>query len=328
MDFLLIPDRLNSELVNSKTVNPIDMQRRALLLVNRQSRQGDQNHSQLVEQLTAKGFDLVEASPDPQSISETIYQHRDKVDLVIVGGGDGTLNAAAAGLVETRLPLGIIPLGTANDLAHTLGISDSIPEACEVIAAGHLRAIDLGSVNDKYFFNVASLGLSTKITQQLSSKLKRRWGVFAYPVTALKVLWRTRPFRAEIRWNGQVVQMKTVQIAIGNGRFYGGGLTIAEDATIIDRCLDLYSLELKHWWQILLLLPAMSQGRQAKWPGVRSLRAENVEVITRRPYSINTDGELTTATPARFQVVPKAISVYVPTAEQSPGLSPAKAQAE
>ncbi len=304
------------------------MQRRALLLINRQSRQGDQNHSQLVEELKDKGFDLVEASPDPQSISETIYQHREKVDLVIIGGGDGTMNAAAAGLVETRLPLGIIPLGTANDLAHTLGIAESIPEACEVIAAGHLQSIDLGSVNNQYFFNVASLGLSTKITQQLSSNLKRRWGVFAYPVTALKVLWKTRPFRAEIRWNGQMVQVKTVQIAIGNGRFYGGGLAIAEDATINDRCLNLYSLELKHWWQILLLLPAISRGRQAQWPGVRSLRAEEVEVITRRSDSINTDGELTTATPARFQVVPGAISVFVPADQQSPGLSPAKAQAK
>jgi YegS/Rv2252/BmrU family lipid kinase len=241
--------------------------------------------------------------------------------LVILGGGDGTLNAAAAGLVDTQLPLGILPLGTANDLARTLGIPESISQACDVIAAGYHCQIDLGQVNDKYFFNVASLGISTRITQQLTKELKRRWGILAYMATAMGVLWQARPFRVEIRLNGESIQVKTVQIAIGNGRFYGGGMAIAHDATIDDQRLDLYSLELSHWWQILLVLPVMSRGRQASWPGVRTLQAKEIEILTSRPHAINTDGELTTQTPAKFRVVPKALSVLVPEQQTAPGLS-------
>jgi YegS/Rv2252/BmrU family lipid kinase len=293
---------------------------RALLLVNRHARRGEQNHTQLVQQLQALDFEVVEAAiEDPQLISEMIYQHRNDVDLVVIGGGDGTLNAAAAGLMETQLPLGIVPLGTANDLAHTLGIPASIPEACQIIAAGHQCAVDLGWVNGKYFFNVASIGLSVQITKRLTRGLKQRWGILAYLLTGLRVLWQARPFTAEIHANRQIIPVKTLQITIGNGRFYGGGLAIAEDAAINDRWLDLYSLEVKHWWQIVLLLPAISRGQLAKWPGTRTLRAEEIEVVTPYPAAINTDGEITATTPARFQVVPKAISIFVPMSK-APGL--------
>lgn len=296
--------------------------RRALLLVNRQSRQGEKSLSQATEQLQQLGLELVEESTgDPERLSEVICQYRDKVDLVIVGGGDGTLNAAAAGLVETQLPLGILPLGTANDLARTLGIPTSISEACKIIATGQKIPIDLGWVNDKYFFNVASFGLSTRITQQLTKQAKKRWGILAYAATALKVLWQTRPFHAEMRLNGESVQVKTVQISVGNGRFYGGGTPIAHDATIDDQLLDLYSLEIQYWWQIIPVLPAMSRGHQATWPGVVTREAKEIEVFTRRPQSINTDGEITTQTPAHFRVVPQAISVMVPVHPDTPGLS-------
>jgi hypothetical protein len=117
-----------------------------------------------------------------------IRRYQQQIDLVIVGGGDGTLNATIEAIIETQLPLGILPLGTANDLARTLAIPNSLPEACQIIASGNLRRIDLGSVNGKYFFNVASLGLSVKITQQLTKEIKRRWGIFAYAAIAFQVI--------------------------------------------------------------------------------------------------------------------------------------------
>jgi len=298
------------------------MNRRALFLVNRQSRRGEQSLPQAAEQLEQLGFELLEESTaNPEELPELIRRYRDQVDLVIVGGGDGTLNAAAAGLVETRLPLGILPLGTANDLARTLGIPTAIPQACNIIARGRKLSIDLGCVNDRYFFNVASFGLSTKITEQLTQDVKKRWGIFAYAATALRVLWQTRPFWAEIRLNGEIIHVKTVQISVGNGRFYGGGMAIAHDATINDQTLDLYSLEIDHWWQIIPILPAMARGHQATWPSVVARRAQEVEILTRKPRAISTDGEITTQTPARFRVVPGALSVMVPAQPNTPGLA-------
>lgn len=286
---------------------------RALLLVNRHARQGQNNLSEAIDYLKELGFDLLEHSTEnPQQLAEVIQRYRNEVDLAIIGGGDGTLNAAADALVTTNLPLGILPLGTANDLARTLGIPNSLPEACKIIADGELRRIDLGWVNGKHFFNVASLGLSVKITQRLTKEVKRRWGVFAYAATALQVIWESRPFSAEIRVKGESIKVKTVQIAVGNGRYYGGGMAVVHDASIDDQRLDLYSLEIQHWWQIIPLLPGMRQGRHINSRRVRALDGQEFEVYTRKPRPINTDGEITTYTPAHFRVIPQALAVFVP----------------
>ncbi|WP_315790420.1 lipid kinase [Fischerella sp. JS2] len=289
------------------------MNRRALLLVNRQSRQGQKRLSEVMSCLVEQGFELIAASAEnPQHFSDVIRRYQHQVDLVIVGGGDGTLNAAVDTLVETNLPLGILPLGTANDLARTLKIPNSLSEASKVIATGKVQRIDLGEVNGKYFFNVASLGLSVKITQRLTKEVKRRWGIFAYAFTALKVIWESRPFSAEIRLPDQSIKVKTVQIAIGNGRYYGGGMAVAPDAMIDDQRLDLYSLEIRHWWEIIPLLPRMRQGRHINARNVRALQVQEIEIHTRKPRPINTDGEITTYTPAYFRVIPKAVAVFVP----------------
>jgi YegS/Rv2252/BmrU family lipid kinase len=287
---------------------------RALLLVNRQARKGQENYLEAVNCLKTLGFDLIEESTkDPKHLCSIILRYQHQVDLVIVGGGDGTLNAAVDAIVDTKLPLGILPLGTANDLARTLGIPNSLTEACQIIAAGNLRRIDLGWVNGKHFFNVASLGLSVKITQRLTKEAKRRWGVFAYVATAIQVIWESRPFTAKIRTQEQSIDVKTIQIAVGNGRYYGGGMAVVHDATIDDQRLDLYSLEIKHWWQIIFILPAMRQGRHIHWPGVRALSGKEFTVDTPKHRPINTDGEITTYTPAVFRVIPEAIAVLVPS---------------
>jgi len=299
------------------------MSRRALLLVNRNSRQGSSAADQLVPLLHERGLELTEESaPKPPGLSELIRRYKDRVDLVIVVGGDGTLNAAADGLAETGLPLGLIPTGTANDLARTLGVPTDLAAACEVIANGQLRTIDLGCVNGKHYFNVASLGLTVRITQQLTKEVKSRWGVFAYLLTAMRVVICSRPFHATIRFEEDVLRVKTAQIAVGNGRHYGGGMTVADDAVIDDGLLDLYSLEIRHWWQIIPLLPAMRRGDLAASPHVRTLRGREFEVVTRSHRRVNTDGELTTKTPAQFRIVPGAVRVYVPnTATSADGLS-------
>ncbi|MEA5565446.1 lipid kinase [Anabaena sp. UHCC 0399] len=289
------------------------MSSRALLLVNRHARQGQKRLLEAINYLQTFGWELIEESTEnPKHLAHIIHKYKNHVDLVIVGGGDGTLNAVVDALVETQLPLGILPLGTANDLAKTLGISNSLPEACKTIASGELRRIDLGWVNGKHFFNVASLGLSVKITQKLTKEFKRRWGILAYAVTALQVIWESRPFSAEIRVQDRCFRVKTVQIAVGNGRYYGGGMAVVHDAKIDDQRLDLYSLEIKHWWQMIPLLPAMRNGRHIHRQNVRALSGQEIEVYTHKPRPINTDGEITTYTPAKFRVIPKAVAVFVP----------------
>ena len=286
--------------------------KKALLLINEHSRKGKENAELVRQQLETLGLELVRDSVEKcEDLPNVVRKHQHQVDLVIVGGGDGTLNAIADSIVETKLPLGIIPLGTANDLARTLQIPLNISEACKVIANGDPYAIDLGWVNGKHFFNVASMGLSVKITENLSKDRKRRWGVLAYLGTALEVIRHIRPLRAKIIVDGQAINVKSLQIAIGNGRYYGGGLTVAHDAAIDDQRLDLYSLELQHWWQILGLGTALVQGRHRETDGSRYLSGTEFEIYTSRPHNINTDGEITTKTPAKFKVISQAIAVML-----------------
>lgn len=292
------------------------MGQRALLLINRKSRQGAERLAEAIACLKAHDLELIEnTEATPKTYRDVIRQYQNQIDLIIVGGGDGTLNAVVDAVVESGLPLGILPLGTANDLARTLKIPTNLKKACQVITAGYLQEIDLGWVNNKHFFNVASLGLSVQITRQLDKKLKRRWGALAYAITAIRVILRSRPFPAHLRINGELKIVNTVQIAVGNGRHYGGGLTVAADATIDDQRLDIYSLELKHWWQIIPLIPAMRFGTFADWSFMKTYQGQEVEIITKQPYAINTDGEITASTPAQFRVIAKALSVFVPLEE-------------
>jgi diacylglycerol kinase (ATP) len=286
---------------------------RALLIVNRQSRTGSADLSVTIGLLEQHGMSVLERQFDrAEEIAEAIRGECGNVDLVIVAGGDGTMNAAADTLVECGLPLGILPTGTGNDLARTLGISTTLAEAAAVITGGRRHAIDLGRANGKHFFNVASLGLSAELTRHHTVERKRRLRLFAYVLSVRDAYRQTRPFRARIRCDGRERRIRTIQISVGNGRHYGGGMTIAEHAAIDDGWLDVYCLPPSSFWRLLILFPALRRGRLRRQQAVLVTRGRKIEVITRRAMPVNTDGEITTRTPARFEVVPRALSVLVP----------------
>jgi YegS/Rv2252/BmrU family lipid kinase len=291
-----------------------------LLLVNLNSKQGLMRFGEAVAGFNDLGIQyIIGQIKEPEDFARCIRRYQKQVSAVVIGGGDGTLNVAVDALVETGLPLGILPLGTANDLGRTLNLPRNLPDACAVIAEGHRQAIDLGRVNGKYFFNVASCGLSIKITQELSGRLKKRWGVLAYAIAAMKTITTARRFTAVIQVDdGAEMQRQSLQIAVGNGRYYGGGLTVAEDAAIDDERLDLYSLEIPHWWHIFFLLPALRSGRFSERIGICRWEGKRITVKTSYPKRLNTDGEMTTTTPALFELCPKALEVFVPAPTGSP----------
>ncbi len=294
--------------------------KRALLLLNRKARNGGLDIAESLAILRDGGIELEERGCDSATaMAETIRSGAGNFDLVIVGGGDGTLNCSAPGLVGSDLPLGILPLGTANDLARTLGIGPDPVAAARTIVDGHLRPIDLGEVNGRLFFNVASIGFSADLARELTREAKKRWGVLGYAMASARLLARTRPFTAFIEHDGETLKVKTVQIAVGNGRHYGGGLTMDPDAQPDDGQFHVYSLEVDHWWQLVALAPSLKRGTQGTWRDVRAFTTSALTIKTRRSRSVNTDGELTTATPAVFRVRPKAVQVFTPRPGQDGG---------
>lgn len=288
---------------------------RALLLVNKGARRGAESLDAIVGRLHTGRIDVtVEPFSAFPEIARDIVRLREDHDLVILCGGDGTIASGATAVMESGLPLGIIPMGTANDLARTLGIPMDLLQAADVIVAGHQRRIDIGSVNGHAFFNVASIGLSSELAQGLNPDLKRRFGRLGYALAATKVLIRARPFTAWITEHGNTSKVRTFQIAVGNGRHYGGGNVVQEEAEIDDGHLDLYSLELSSVWKLALMLRSFRSGRHGAWNEVRTAKGTAFEIETRRPMPVNTDGEIVTSTPAKFVVHPKAVSVFAPPA--------------
>ncbi len=299
--------------------------RSALLVINTNSRSGRAALASARQALTQAGLQVTACTPeDPAACQRAIREHAGRVARVIIGGGDGTIRAALDAILATDLPLGVLPLGTANDLARTLGLPLDLPAAARIAAADHWRAIDVGRVNQTPFLNVAHIGLGTRVTRRLSTGIKGNWGIFSYAIAAMRAVRQAHRFEATITLDGQAHRQRTVQIGIGSGRFYGGGMQIFRRAAIDDGSFDLYSVRTAGAWQLMRLAPSIWAGRYAG-PALFRARAQCIEIVTDRPRPVTADGEFVTDTPARFEMLPGALRVYVPPSG-GPGLRPPSAQ--
>src|SRR3712207_6822240 len=164
---------------------------RAALIVNTRSRSGERTFFQALDRLQDLGVSLgvTYAIRDPARLPETVREvldHGSGYRFLILGGGDGSVSSVVDFLAHHHVVLGLLPLGTANDFARTLGIPASVEKACEAIAGGKVVDVDLGLAGDNYYVNVASVGLSVGVTQALSPQLKRTIGALAYPTAAIR----------------------------------------------------------------------------------------------------------------------------------------------
>ena len=285
---------------------------RVLTIINTNSRRGAEAGGAALAALRADGVKLVIAEPeDRRSIDQAIREQAGHVDLVVLGGGDGTMNAAAAALLDTQLPFAVLPLGTANDLARVLGIPTDPVAAARLVLRGRRNRIDLGRANDRLFFNIATIGLSARLARAMDKQTKKRFGALAYPITAFRI-GLGRPFHVLVRSAQGVLELDAIQIAVGNGRYHGGGIVVHEAAAIDDQLLHLYVLRPQSVGALLARLPWLLRGRHAVTSGVETLTGTEFAVETSERLPVNTDGELTTHTPVRFSVLPEAVEVCVP----------------
>jgi YegS/Rv2252/BmrU family lipid kinase len=288
-------------------------QGRLLVAVNlHASRAGDSLGAALVA-LASHGFALdVRASHDRDSLAALLRRDAAAADAIVVAGGDGTVNGAIPALLEAGKPVGILPCGTANDLALTLGIPADPLAAAAIIAEGRTRRIDVGRVNDAYFLNVASIGLSVAVAARQSEALKREWGILSYIVAAASALTTAHRFTATIACGGRTERIEAYQIAVGNGRHYGGGLSVSPGARIDDGLLDIYAIATASVADLVALAPRLRDGTLVERDDVAFFRGPTVRIETSRPMPVNTDGEVTTETPAAFSVLPAALPVLAP----------------
>lgn len=284
---------------------------KALVIINPNSRSGaEADITEGLQLLEAAGFVLIKV--DSKSAGDTarlIDQYHNEIELVIIGGGDGSINSAAAAVYRHHLTLAILPLGTANDLARSLGLPADLQEVFKIIAANKRRKIDLGTFDGHYFFNAANIGLGARVTEELTPEIKKRWGVFSYLRAAFAAFKRNRAFRASITIDGTLHRLKSIQLAIGNGRFYGGGNIIDEAATIDDGLLKLYSLPPQSMWELLSKAPWLRFGKQHQLESIFTAVGRTIEVNIVPSREVYADGEPVSRTPVVFRIIPQALNV-------------------
>jgi len=302
----------------------MDLPGKAALIVNTASRPGAQAFERARETLTSYGVDLGQslAVEDPASLPQALKAVvLNGHGLVVVGGGDdGTVTCAAGVLADlpagARPVLGVLPLGTANDFARTLDLPRDVDSACAVLATGKVVDVDLGRANGTPFLNVASMGLSVGVTRALRPGLKKRLGPAAYPVATAFAYRRHRPFRARLEFpDGDfepLVLDDLLQVAVGNGRHYGGGNTVAPDAGIDDHTLDVCAIRRGRLRDHVSIARLLRSGSFVEHDNVQHLTTRALRVTTYDDQPVNLDGELAATSPVLFEVERNAIDVVVP----------------
>lgn len=302
----------------------------AVLVVNTRSRSGREAFDTARNALAARGIPLVECYA--LSRTERLQHVLERMTelgarRILVGGGDGTLSCVVAQLLGRDVTLGVLPLGTGNDFARSLGIPADIEAACDVIAQGCTARVDVGLANGRPFLNAASLGLATAIAKRLTKRLKQRAGKLAYPVAAAAEISDLQHFHVRIQADDQELELDALQLVVGNGRYHGAGNMVSPDAQLDDRRLHLYAIAapsatngregtgLGHLQDVATLARvAMSlrSGEHEDHPAVTSLRAARIYVESDPVQEVNADGELVGRTPMRFEIAPAALRVYAP----------------
>lgn len=229
-----------------------------------------------------------------------------KIDCIVAGGGDGTINEVFAAAYAAGLPagcsLGILPLGTANDFAHATGVPLQDPTAAlQLVASAAPQWIDIGLLNDRLFINLVSGGFGSRVTVETDPELKKRLGGLAYVLTGIshfaEVSANTGRFRAEgFTWEGRFVA-----VAIGNGRQAGGGVPLCPDALIDDGQLDLMILpELDRATRFDAFARLLRKGAAAIRAELVTTRSAWIEYESEEALNVNLDGEPTLS--KRFRV--------------------------
>ncbi len=303
------------------------------MVVNTGARRGAEAYELAVEALVRAGVPVVtkEAVSDGGDLRPTLERViGEDHDLVVVGGGDGTVGCAADLAAHTDVTLGILPLGTANDLARTLELPSDLAEACATVSQGKVVDIDLGRVDGRAFLNVASVGLSVGVTEAITPGLKRRLGPLAYPVATLLAYRRHRPFRARLEFpdgDHEAVELDDLlQVAVGNGRHYGGGNAVSPTAGIDDHLLDIYAIVRGRLHEHVSIARLLKDGSLVHHDRVHHLTTRRVRLVTEPPQHVNLDGEIAATTPSLVEIERNALHVVVPTRAESASLDGRRAE--
>jgi YegS/Rv2252/BmrU family lipid kinase len=233
-------------------------------------------------------------------------------EIAVAFGGDGLIGAVADALRHTDGVLGVLPGGRGNDFARGLGIPGSPPAACEILARGEVRRLDLGVVGDKTFIGIASCGFDS-VANRIANEttLVRGRLVYAYGLLRALAGWRPATFTVVID-GGEPRTVSGYTVAAANSRYYGGGMMLAPDATLQDGMLDVVLILETPKLRFLRRAPAVFTGAHVRLENVELLRGQTIKIAASRPFTMYADGDPIAELPVSVGVLPGAIQTLVP----------------
>ncbi|MCU6452855.1 diacylglycerol kinase [Sphingomonas sp. A2-49] len=285
----------------------------AALIVNAKSRKGQKLFERACAAMKGLPFPVdAHAVDDPRNLEKTVHAVlAKKPQLVILGGGDGTVSGLVDLLVGKGVILGVLPLGTANSFARTLGLPLDVEGAIEVIRTGKPKRIDLGMIDGDYFANCAAMGISPQIAETVPHGLKKVLGRIGYLGWAAWQFVRFRPFILTVDDGSEVKTMRVVEVRISNGPYHGGTWLVDEASVnsgeiVVQAVTGRYKRTLAKNWA------ASFFRHDSRHQDTISFSGKSLKIDTRPSLPISIDGELLAHTPITARVAAGAIEVMVP----------------
>lgn len=240
-----------------------------------------------------------------QSLSQAVQEG---YDLVIAGGGDGTVSEVAAGLVGTGIPLGILPFGTFNNIAHSLSIPLDLIEAARNIARSHTMDIDVGVVNGIYFFEAVGVGLDASLFP-IGEDIKE--GHYEKVLQGAVRFLRYRKAEITLILDGDEMKLRSPMAVVANGPYYGAGFTVAPQASLTDGIFEVVFFECSKV-EVARHFALSAQNREHEEPCVSTLQAREITILSPLSLPAHADGRPIGNVPLTCRVVPKYLRVIVP----------------
>jgi len=247
---------------------------------------------------------------DAQQLARNAVEQ--KANLVIAAGGDGTINEIIQALAGSETALGVLPSGTINVWAREMGIPLDVAGARNVLLHGQTRHVDLGRVNDRYFLMMVGIGLDGTITEAVEKKPLKRLGIFGYFLATTWLGPGYPGFPVTFHMKGNTVNIRALQIFVGNTQLYAGAFKFTWQAKCDDGLLDLCIVRKRGPLGRVLVLWDFILRRKQRSLWVRYETFTSIEIDSPQSIAIQVDGEAAGYTPATFSIVPGALKVLVP----------------
>ena len=264
----------------------------------------------------------VQATQRAGDLQRLAAQARDQhQDVVLVAGGDGSINEAANALAMSNVALGVLPSGTANVWARQIGVPVPLPlypqqlmDAARSMAEGVIRPIDLGRANGRYFVLWAGIGLDAHVTAQIEPRPPwvKRFGIVGYTWRAFWIATKYRGTRLTITIDQREIRCRALMVLISNAQLYGGIVKAAPDALLDDGWLDVAIFKGGSFREALRHMALVVLRRTAQDSDVITLRGQHLYIRAKRPCFAHVDAEPIGQTPIVIEVAPRALNVIVP----------------